>query len=79
MPDTDPLTHALRDLPVHDVTPARSRAILAQAQTVLARHTASKPSWIETVWERFVAPTLVTATVASYLVWAVTAAGALYR
>jgi hypothetical protein len=79
MPDTDPLTRALRELPAYDVTPPRSRAILAEAQALLATHTASRPSWIETAWERFVAPTLVTATVASYLVWAMTAAGALYH
>jgi len=79
MPDTDPLTQALRDLPAYDVAPPRARAVLAEAQAVLARHTASEPSWFETAWERVLAPTLVTATVASYLVWAMTAAGALYR
>jgi hypothetical protein len=31
------------------------------------------------LWSRLLAPTLVSATVASYLVWAVSAAGALYH
>jgi hypothetical protein len=79
MRDIDPLTVALRDLPVQDVSPVRSRAILAEAQSILASHGMSEPSWIDVLWSRFVAPTLVTATVASYLVWAMTAAGALYR
>ena len=78
MRDLDPLTAALRGLPVRDAPPRQARAILARAQDVLAAHQA-RPSLLELIWGRIVAPTLVTATVASYLVWAVTAAGALYR
>jgi hypothetical protein len=79
MRDIDTLTRALRELPVHDVDAGKSRSILAVAQATLARHDEKQPSLFDILWARFVAPTLVTATVASYLVWAMTAAGALYR
>jgi hypothetical protein len=79
MRDLDPLTQALRELPVLDVDPARSRDILARAQATLLRRAEPRPSAFDALWARFVAPTLVTATVASYLVWAVSASSALYR
>jgi hypothetical protein len=82
MYDTDPLRQALRELPVLDVSPAKSRAILAAAQASLGRGSAAgagAPNRFEALWSRLVAPALVGVTVASYLIWAVTAAGALYR
>jgi hypothetical protein len=79
MRDIDPLTRALRGLTVHDVNPHRSRAILADARGAMVQRAERGPSWLDAIWTRFMAPTLVTATVASYLVWALTAAGALYR
>jgi len=78
MLDTDPVTEALRELPVLDLAPGKARAILARAEALLAKPEARTP-WLDVVWARFVGPTLVTAMVASYLVWAVTAASALYR
>jgi hypothetical protein len=79
MPDTDPILRALRELPKFDVEAARASAILARAQAALSARSTPAPSWIADMWSRVVAPTLVTATVASYLLWAVSAAGALYR
>jgi hypothetical protein len=78
MSDTDDLMRALRELPTLDVSPDRARSILARAEAALPKETKTV-TLAELLWERFLAPTLVGATVASYLVWAVTAAGALYR
>jgi hypothetical protein len=51
----------------------KARAVLADEPRVGLFHT------LQQIWERAVAPVLVTSTVATYLVWAVHSASALYR
>ena len=80
MPPDDSLDAQLRALPARPLDPAVDARALRKARAVLLReprrgvlHT------LQTFWERAVAPVLVTGTVASYLVWAVTSAESLYR
>jgi hypothetical protein len=76
----DPLDALLRSLP--EVTLDRRVEVqtLRRARAVLELPTdRGFVSGMRGLWERAVAPVLVMGTVASYLVWAVDAAGSLYR
>jgi hypothetical protein len=83
MHDTDPLFEALRKLPARELGEHEAGIVLRRAQRELAEPEGRPaPAWLarlDIVWSRFIAPLVVTATVASYLVWAVSAAQALYR
>jgi hypothetical protein len=70
----------LRALPLHRLDPELDARVLRAARAVLLAPPALG-SWqrLQAFWERAVAPVLVAGTVAGYLVWAVQAAGALYR
>jgi hypothetical protein len=78
----DPLLERLRALPVRPLDAAAHERTLRRARAVLA---AERPegAWLRNVWARLLAPvlvpTLVTVTVAGYLILAVSAAGSLYR
>jgi hypothetical protein len=80
MPPDDPLLERLRVLPTPPLDEAVSKRVLSRAQARLAE---SRPSafraTLELLWSRAIAPALVTATVAGYLGWAVSAASAVYR
>jgi hypothetical protein len=73
----------LRALPPREIDPRVDARVLRSARAVLASPEATGQTGVlrllQLVWSRALAPALVTATVASYLVWAVQSAGALYR
>jgi hypothetical protein len=81
----DSLDAQLRALPMREVDPQVDARVLRSARAVLAQSRVQTPAYatplrlLQTLWARALAPALVTATVASYLVWAVQSAGALYR
>ena len=76
----DPLLDQLRQLPTRELDGAVSQRVLRRARVVLME---DRPRGamhaLQVLWARVVAPALVTGTVATYLVWAVGAAAALYR
>jgi hypothetical protein len=79
-PDPDELDARLRALPMRQVDPRVDDRVLRNARAVLAQEPDRGPFHVfRVLWNRAIAPALVTATVASYLVWAVQSAGALYR
>ncbi len=79
MLETD-LDRALRALPAVQVHPDVEARTLRAAHAVLAAPPASGlVGWLRVLWGRGLAPALVVGTVASYLLWAVQAAGGLYR
>jgi|HubBroStandDraft_2_1064218.scaffolds.fasta_scaffold856616_2 hypothetical protein len=70
----------LRALPRREIDPRVDARVLRSARAILVEGPRRGPlHFLEVIWGRVVAPVLVTATVASYLLWAVQAAGALYR
>ena len=70
----------LRALPVREIDPRIDARVLRTARAVLTpRRQTGAMHVLQRFWERAVAPVLVTGTVASYLVWAVQSASALYR
>jgi hypothetical protein len=76
----DPLDLLLRSLPEVTLDPRTRVQTLRRARAVLELPSSGGfASGIRGFWERAVAPVLVMGTVASYLVWAVQAAGSLYR
>jgi len=71
---------ALRALPLREIDPRVDARVLRAARAVLAEEPRrGVVHLVQLLWARAVAPALVTATVASYLVWAAQSAGALYR
>jgi len=77
--DLDP---ALKALPARPLDPRVDAAALRAARGVfLARQGEPAGLWAMCIlfWERALAPLLVTATVGSYLVWAVQSATSLYQ
>jgi hypothetical protein len=79
--DPENLDHALKALPTRPLDPHVDAAALRAARGVfLAREGEPVGLWATCVlvWERALAPLLVTATVGSYLVWAVQSAQSLY-
>jgi hypothetical protein len=78
----DDLDAQLRALPAREIDPRADARVLRSARAVLAQASSPRTDafhFLRMIWARAVAPALVTATVASYLVWAVQSAGALYR
>jgi hypothetical protein len=76
----DPLLDQLRHLPVRELDGATSQRVLRRARVVFVE---DRPGGVthalSVLWARALAPALVTGTVATYLIWAVGAAAALYR
>jgi hypothetical protein len=74
------LDDLLRALPPRELDPRVDARVLRRAQAVLAEEPrgglAHGLLWL---WQRAIAPALLTGTVASYLVWAVASTNALYR
>jgi hypothetical protein len=78
-PESD-LDVQLRALPRREIDPRVDARVLRSARAVLVEGPRRGPLHVlQVIWARAIAPALVTATVASYLLWAVQAAGALYR
>jgi hypothetical protein len=76
-PDLDAL---LRGLPPRALDARVEARVLRTARAAFVEQTrGAAPTWMQIVWERVVAPALVTGTVATYLAWAVQSAGSLYR
>ncbi len=77
----DPLLSSLRALPTPPLAEAVSDRVLARARSLLpeAKQEGGVLQALGALWARVLAPALVTATVATYLFWAVHAASALYR
>jgi hypothetical protein len=70
----------LRALPQRQIAPLADARVLRTARAVLAEdRRGGVVQGLVRMWERAVAPLLVTSTVATYLVWAVHAASSLYR
>jgi hypothetical protein len=81
MPDPFDLDAELRALPIVPIDGRVEARVLRTARAVLAPSEAPRGfvAWAELLWQRALAPVLVTGTVATYLVWAVNSAGSLYR
>jgi len=81
MPPDDPLFERLRALPEVPLDGQMRARVLRQARAVLVerQHRAPWRASLESFWSHAVAPSLVTLTVAAYLVWAIGAASGLYR
>jgi hypothetical protein len=71
----------LRGLTPREIDPGVDARVLRRARAVLVdgQESGGVMQVLQRLWERAVAPVLVTGTVASYLVWAVLSASALYR
>lgn len=84
MPEDDStdarLDALLRALPQRELDPRADARVLRTARAVLTEEPAAGMlQALERLWERALAPALLSGTVATYLVWAVHTAGALYR
>ncbi len=79
MPPDDDLDALLGALPVRSLDPRVSAQSLRAARAVLATPESGLYAMARAFWERALAPALVVGTVASYLVWAMHSAGALYQ
>jgi hypothetical protein len=78
--DSSDLDAQLRALPLRTLDPELDARVLRSARAVLLEPPRGGVGrWLTLMWERALAPALVAGTVASYLVWAVQSAGALYR
>jgi hypothetical protein len=76
----DPLLDQLRELPIRELDGATSQRVLRRARVVLMEDRPRGATHaLRVFWARALAPALVTGTVATYLVWAVGTAAALYR
>ena len=70
----------LRALPSREIDPSVDARVLRRARAVLVDPQESGVMHVlQRLWERAIAPVLVTGTVATYLVWAVQSTSALYR
>jgi hypothetical protein len=84
-PHGEHLDQQLRGLPVRLPGLDLDARVLRQARGVLTPARVEKTvgqgllGLLQTAWERAVAPALVVGTVASYLLWALQAAGSLYQ
>jgi hypothetical protein len=83
MPSDDEILETLRRLPARPLDPAAAERVRRRSHRVLdeERRLADRPTLrtLRRLWSGEVEPVLVAATVGGYLLWAFTAARALYR